>query len=122
MDVSTALKAALEDAVRTGPDRATARSSALKAALAEHRDLILKAIAQGYSPTGLAKKLKASGITASVESLRQSLQAIAAAAPSGTKSSSTKRPPAKTAMRQASAPPRPQTTKNKAFEAEERTA
>jgi len=121
MDVSGAVKAALEDAVRTGPARATTRSSTLRSALDEHRSLILKAIAQGYSPTALAKKLKASGISASIESLRQSVQEIAQT------SSSSKAKPVK--MRQTK-----KTTshvpvshdsrgkESKVFEAEDRTA
>jgi hypothetical protein len=71
MDVSATIKNALEDAVKTGPAKPATRAAALKSALDENRELILKAIGQGYSVTGLAKKLKASGVTASVESLRQ---------------------------------------------------
>jgi len=121
MDVSGAVKAALEDAVRTGPTRTTRRSSVVKNALDEHRALILKAIAQGYSPTALAKKLKASGISASVESLRQSVQEIAQ-----TTSSSSKVKPAKTRQTKATShAPSSRSSRDKeskVFEAEDRTA
>lgn len=119
MDVSGAVKAALEDAVRTGPTRATTRSSVVKNALDEHRALILKAIAQGYSPTALAKKLKASGISASVESLRQSVQEIAQ-----TTSSSSKAKARQTKATTSHAPSSRSSRDNesKVFEAEDRTA
>ncbi len=77
MDLATTIKHALQEAVKTGPERSQARTSAVRAALDENRELITKAMAQGYSATGLAKKLKASGITASVEMLRQSVLEIA---------------------------------------------
>jgi len=122
MDVSGTIKAALEDAVRTGPARATTRSSALKSALAEHRALILKAVAQGYSPTALAKKLKASGISASVESLRQSVQEIVQ-----TTSGSSRAKPARTRQTKATTSHAPSSrssrhNESKIFEAEDRTA
>ena len=122
MDVSTAVKAALEEAVRTGPARAMTRSSALKDALDEHRALILKAIAQGYSPTGLAKKLKASGISASIESLRQSLQEIARTTSSGPKAKPTKTRPTKAMTSRASVSHDSRNKESKVFEAEDRTA
>lgn len=122
MDVSGAFKAALEDAVRTGPTRATTRSSVVKNALDEHRALILKAIAQGYSPTALAKKLKASGISASVESLRQSVQEIVQ-----TTSGSSRAKPAKARQTKATTSHAPASrdsrdNESKVFEAEDRTA
>jgi len=113
---------ALEDAVRTGPARATTRSSVVRNALDEHRSLILKAIAQGYSPTALAKKLKASGISASVESLRQSVQEIAQTASSTSKATPSKTRQTK-AMTSKTAAARDSCNKeSKVFEAEDRTA
>jgi len=122
MDFSTAVKTALEEAVRTGPARATTRSSALKDTLNEHRALILKAIAQGYSPTGLAKKLKASGISASVESLRQSVQEIARTTSSGSKAKPAKMRPTKATASRAPVSHGSRASENKVFEAEDRTA
>ena len=113
---------ALEEAVRTGPARATTRSSALKDTLDEHRALILKAIAQGYSPTGLAKKLKASGISASVESLRQSVQEIARTTSSGSKAKPAKMRPTKATASRAPVSHGSRASENKVFEAEDRTA
>ncbi len=123
MDISTAIKTALEDAVKTGPAQTTTRSAAMKAALDDNRALIVKAIGQGYSATGLAKKLKTSGISASVESLRQSIQAIAAAS-NGARSKPDKTRASKTlATARSGAPMRgSRSQENKAFEAEDRTA
>jgi hypothetical protein len=123
MDISAAVKTALEDAVKTGPAQATTRSAAMKAALDENRALIVKAIGQGYSATGLAKKLKASGISASIESLRQSIQAIATTS-NGTNSKSAKARSAKapTPAPSATSTRGPRSKENKAFEAEDRTA
>lgn len=115
MDLTTTIKHALQDAVKSGPGRSQTRSSAVKAALADNHELITKAMAQGYSATGLAKKLKASGLSASVEMLRQAVRDIARAkpstvsAPARTRSSSAK--PARVAL-----------AENKAFDAEDRTA
>jgi hypothetical protein len=123
MDISAAVKTALEDAVKTGPAQATTRSAAMKAALDENRTLIVKAIGQGYSATGLAKKLKASGISASIESLRQAIHTIATTS-NGAKSKSEKTRSAKIATPAtfARSTPGSQSKENKAFEAEDRTA
>jgi hypothetical protein len=122
MDISAAVKTALEDAVKTGPAQTTTRSAAMKAALDDNRALIIKAIGQGYSATGLAKKLKASGISASIESLRQSIQAIATTS-NGPKSKSEKTRASKASAPASSAPMRgSRSRENKAFEAEDRTA
>ncbi len=122
MDVSGAVEAALEDAVRTGPTRATTRSSVVKNALDEHRALILKAVAQGYSPTALAKKLKASGISASVESLRQSVQEIVQTTSSSSKAKPAKAQQTKATTSHASASHDRRAKESKVFEAEDRTA
>ena len=122
MDVSAAIKTALEDAVKTGPAKPATRATALKSALDENRELILKAIGQGYSATGLAKKLKASGVTASVESLRQALQAIAATSTNGAKAKAPKTRSAPAAPARVITPRPARATANKAFEAEDRTA
>ncbi len=122
MDVSGTIKAALVDAVRTGPARATTRSSVVKNALDEHRALILKAIAQGYSPTALAKKLKASGISASVESLRQSVQEIVQTTSSSSKAKPVKAQQSKATTSHASASHDRRAKESKVFEAEDRTA
>jgi hypothetical protein len=123
MDIATAVKTALEDAVKTGPAQTTTRSAAMKAALEDNRALIVKAIAQGYSATGLAKKLKASGISASIESLRQSIQAIATTS-NGAKSKSEKARSSKASAPASSMAPMrgSRSQENKAFEAEDRTA
>jgi hypothetical protein len=123
MNISAAVKTALEDAVKTGPVQTTTRSAAMKAALDENRALIIKAIGQGYSATGLAKKLKASGISASIESLRQSIQAIATTS-NGAKSKSEKARLTKAPTPASSAPSMrgSRSKENKAFEAEDRTA
>lgn len=81
MELSTTIKNALQEALKTGPERSRTRALAVRAALLENRELITKAMAQGYSATALAKKLKASGITASVETLRQSVLEIARVKP-----------------------------------------
>jgi hypothetical protein len=121
VDISTAVKTALEDAVKTGPAQATTRSAAMKAALDENRTLIVKAIGQGYSATGLAKKLKASGVSASIESLRQSIQAIATTS-NGAKSKSKKARSTPTPAPSATPTRDSRSKENKAFEAEDRTA
>lgn len=123
MDISAAVKTALEDAVKTGPAQTTTRSAAMKAALDENRALIVKAIGQGYSATGLAKKLKASGISASIESLRQSIHAIATTS-NGAKLKSEKTRSVKAPTPASSAPSTrgSRSKENKAFEAEDRTA
>ncbi len=123
MDISSAMKTALEDAVKTGPAQTSTRSAAMKAALDDNRALIVKAIGQGYSATGLAKKLKTSGISASVESLRQSIQAIAAAS-NGARSrpEKTRASKALTTARSAAPMRGSRSQENKAFEAEDRTA
>jgi hypothetical protein len=122
MDVSAAIKTALEDAVKTGPAKPATRATALKAALDENRDLILKAIGQGYSATGLAKKLKASGLSASVESLRQALQVIVSTATNGSKTKAPKARSAPATTTRSIMPRTARATENKAFEAEDRTA
>jgi hypothetical protein len=122
MDVSAAVRHALEDAVKTGPAKPATRAAALKSALDENRDLILKAIGLGYSATGLAKKLKASGITASVESLRQALQAIVATSMNGAKAKAPKTRSAPATPARVITPRPARATANKAFEAEDRTA
>jgi len=83
---------------------------------------ILKAIGQGYSVTGLAKKLKASGITASVESLRQAVQAVIATSTNGTKSRAPKTRSAPATATRVVTSHTARATENKAFEAEDRTA
>jgi hypothetical protein len=122
MDVSTAVRSALEDAVKTGPAKPATRAATLKAALDENRELILKAIGQGYSATGLAKKLKASGLSASVESLRQALQVIVSTSANGAKAKATKTRSAPPTTTRSITPRTARATENKAFEAEDRTA
>ena len=122
MDVSAAVKNALEDAVKTGPAKPATRAAALKAALDENRELILKAIGQGYSATGLAKKLKASGLSASVESLRQALQAIVSTSVNGAKAKTPKTRSAPATTTRVITPRSVRATESKAFEAEDRTA
>ncbi len=135
MDLAAALKSALEDAVQTGPQKPATRAAALKATLYENRELIVKAIGQGYSATGLAKKLKAAGVSASVESLRRAVQAVVAGSTSSVKAkpmkAATTRAAAPAAARvrettamssRATTPLRSHVTDNAAFDAEERTA
>jgi hypothetical protein len=122
MDVSAAIKSALEDAVKTGPAKPATRAATLKAALDDNRDLILKAIGQGYSATGLAKKLKASGLSASVESLRQALRSIVATSTNGSKTKAPKTRSAPASTTRVITPRPARATANKAFEAEDRTA
>jgi hypothetical protein len=122
MDVSATIKNALEDAVKTGPAKPATRAAALKSALDENRELILKAIGQGYSVTGLAKKLKASGVTASVESLRQAVQAVIATSTNGAKSKASKTRSVPATPARVITPHAARATDNKAFEAEDRTA
>jgi hypothetical protein len=122
MDVSATVKSALEDAVKTGPAKPATRAATLKAALDENRDLILKAIGQGYSATGLAKKLKASGLSASVESLRQALQVVVSTSTNGSKAKAPKTRSTSAATTRVITPRPARATKNKAFEAEDRTA
>ncbi len=116
MELSATIKNALQEALKTGPERSKTRALAVRAALVENRELITKAMAQGYSATALAKKLKASGITASVETLRQSVLEIARVKPqkrvARVRESSSA---AKTPVVQ-------KPTASKAFDAEDRTA
>jgi hypothetical protein len=112
MDLSTKVEDALHEALKTGPPNT--RSSALKAALDQNQDLIRKAIAQGYSPTGLAKKLKDAGISASVETLRQYVKHV-----TKTKATATAKKPKAPASQTKAANA---DSDNKAYEAEDRTA
>lgn len=118
MDLSAKIKDALQDAIKTGPANGNTRSSALKAALDANQDLIGKAIAQGYSATSLAKKLKAAGISASVETLRQYVKRFAK--PRAT--TAAKKAKGLSASRVAAASAASATSDNKAYEAEDRTA
>jgi len=125
MDLAAALKSALEDAVLTGPQKPATRAAALKATLYENRELILKAIGQGYSATGLAKKLKAAGVSASVEALRRALQAVVAGSTSSAKAKSGKAPTTRAVApppARVTTPLRSRATNSAAFDAEERTA
>ena len=75
--INVTIKNALHEAVKSGPPQSTnAHSIALKGAIDENRDLVTKAIEQGYSPTGLAKRLKAAGVSASIETLRRHVKTI----------------------------------------------
>lgn len=136
MDLAAALKSALEDAVQTGPQKPATRAAALKATLDENRELIVKAIGQGYSATGLAKKLKAAGVSTSVEALRRAVQAVVADSRSSAKAKPVKAPKTRATRPQEAAPVRETTpmrarattplrsraSDNAAFDAEERTA
>lgn len=116
MDLAKTIKNALQEAVKTGPERSKTRSLAVRAALNDNRELITKAMAQGYSATGLAKRLKASGITASVEMLRQSVLEIARNKPQ-TRTTRIHKPSSAAKVHSAQKP-----AENKAFDAEDRTA
>ena len=116
--LNVTIKNALHEAVKSGPPQSgNANSIALKSAIDENRDLVTKAIEQGYSPTGLAKRLKAAGVSASIETLRRHVKTIVG----------TDKP-----KRAKIAAPKSSTTKsrhidrkkdeNSAFTAEERTA
>jgi hypothetical protein len=58
----------LEKALERGPQEKVA--SGIRAQLAPHRDLIVKALRNGYSATSLARYFKENGIDASVDTLR----------------------------------------------------
>jgi hypothetical protein len=88
MDLSAKIERTLQEALETERSHGNAPSAALKAALDENQDLIRKGIAHGYTATGLAKKLKAAGISASVETLQQYVKHV-----TKTKATATERNP-----------------------------
>jgi hypothetical protein len=109
MDLSAKIEGALQEALEAGLSHGNSPSSALKAALDENQDLIRKAIAQGYTATCLAKKLKAAGISASVETLQQYVKHV-------TKTKAARKPKTSTSRaKDASAD-----SHKKAYEAEDR--
>jgi hypothetical protein len=114
MDLSAKIEGALQEALETGLSHGNTPSSALKAALDENQDLIRKAVAQGYTATCLAKKLKAAGISASVETLQRYVKHV-----TKTKATATARKPKASTSRAKDASA---DSHNKAYEAEDRTA
>jgi hypothetical protein len=118
MDLSTQIKDALQEAIKTPPVKGNTRSSALKEALDANQDLIRKALAQGHTVTSLSKRLKATGIAASAETIRQYVKHFAK-----TKATTTAKKTKATSTSQADAASAASAaSESKAFEAEDRTA
>jgi hypothetical protein len=121
MDLSSQVKDALQEAIKAPPVKANSRSSALKEALDANQDLIRKALAQGHSVSSLAKRLKAAGIAASAETIRQHVKHFAK--DNKNKATTTpKKAKATSAAQAEAASAASAASDSKAFEAEDRTA
>jgi hypothetical protein len=108
----------LQEAIKAPPVKDNTRSSALKEALDANQDLIRKALAQGHSVSSLAKKLKAAGIAASAETIRQYVKHFA----KNKATTTPKKAKATSATQAEAASAASAASDSKAYEAEDRTA
>jgi hypothetical protein len=120
MDLSSQVKDALQEAIKAPPVKGNTRSSALKEALDANQDLIRKALAQGHSVSSLAKRLKAAGIAASAETIRQHVKHFAK--DNKNKATTTPKKAKASASQAEAASAASAASDSKAYEAEDRTA